>query len=280
MTKLGISLMVLMGMAFLVLGVIKALKVVSLVKKKKNWRILIVLMGFFLIGYFLFLLSLNLGKNIHLEILIGLIFFFGSVFVYITMTVSANTVEDVLRVDKLELMTITDSLTGLYNRRYIESRGETEVKRSLRYGHVLSLLMIDIDHFKTINDTYGHQMGDEVLKRIGQTLKSQTRESDMAARYGGEEFLLIYPETKIPSARVAAERMRLAIKDLKIPLPGESPDRAEEDQNGSWIGITVSIGISGLIGDDKQDFKTLLKRADRALYRAKAEGRDRIVIDT
>jgi len=159
----------------------------------------------------------------------------------------------------LEKMAITDDLTRIFNRRYILSRLNEEIKRSERHHGSLSVLMIDIDGFKLINDTYGHQTGDKVLKQIVQTLKKSLRETDMLGRYGGEEFLAVLPETDINNAFYAAERMRKKICKLTWEEAG--------------LHVTISCGIAEFKTGEK-DFE-LLKRADDLLYKAKTNGRDK-----
>jgi len=159
----------------------------------------------------------------------------------------------------LEKMAITDDLTQIFNRGHILSRLNDEIKRSERHHGNLSVVMIDIDRFKLINDIYGHQTGDKVLKQIADTLKKSLRETDMLGRYGGEEFLAVLPETDLNNAFYAAERMRKKICELQWK---------EAD-----LHVTISCGIAEFKIKEK-DFE-LLRRADNLLYKAKAEGRDK-----
>ena len=169
-------------------------------------------------------------------------------------------------VDEIHLMSITDSLTGVYNRGYINEHLPQEVRRAHRYGRELSLLMCDIDHFKNVNDTYGHLAGDVVLKSFGQCLVSNIRQQvDWAGRYGGEEFLIVLPETDLDGAMVLAERIRKAVETTPIRTSGEE------------IRITASFGVSGFSpGACKAVVspETLLQDVDNRLYRAKKEGRN------
>ncbi len=159
----------------------------------------------------------------------------------------------------LEKMAITDDLTQIFNRRHIISRLNDEIKRSERHRGNLSVVMIDVDRFKLINDTYGHQTGDKVLKQIADTMKKSLRETDILGRYGGEEFLAVLPETDLNNAFHAAEKMRKKICDLQWEEAG--------------LHVTISCGIAEFKIKEK-DFE-LLKRADDLLYKAKAEGRDK-----
>jgi len=163
------------------------------------------------------------------------------------------------------MMSITDSLTGLFNARYFYERLEVELSRAKRYERPLSLFMLDIDLFKRFNDTYGHLIGDEALKRLAEMLRSGIREPDTAARYGGEEFCVILPETDEEHAGVLAERIRRIIEETPMELADDIPA----------MHITVSIG-SATLSDDVNTTEELVKRADRALYKAKQEGRNRV----
>jgi two-component system cell cycle response regulator len=165
-------------------------------------------------------------------------------------------------------LAVTDALTGLYNRRYMESHLGTLVNYAAHRGKAISLLVIDIDFFKAVNDTHGHDVGDQVLKEFSRRIRKNIRGIDMACRLGGEEFVLVMPETNMAEAYVIGERLRMAISGQDFSVA----DIAES------LTITVSIGIAALEGaDDSAD--ALLKRADKALYRAKRDGRNRVVSD-
>ncbi|SFF84859.1 diguanylate cyclase (GGDEF) domain-containing protein [Duganella sp. CF458] len=155
----------------------------------------------------------------------------------------------------------TDFLTGIANRRQFMARTEMEIERSRRYGHELSLLMIDIDHFKAINDSFGHPTGDQAIAAIGRHCATACRRSDLAARLGGEEFAVVLPSTGIKEAQVVAERLRAGTLALQIRHEGRA------------VPLSLSIGIACLGAEDTGP-DTLLARADRALYAAKNAGRD------
>lgn len=166
--------------------------------------------------------------------------------------------------EELHQLSITDGLTGLYNRKHIMDLFHQEMTRSARYDSPLSLLMLDIDHFKKVNDTYGHQAGDAVLCRLAQSLMDTLRDCDYAGRYGGEEFLILLPDSDIHSAQVTAERIRKQMDNLQF----------YEDQ--APFTVTVSIGVAGYPTNGRTT-DDLLGCADHALYQAKAEGRNRVV---
>jgi diguanylate cyclase (GGDEF)-like protein len=162
--------------------------------------------------------------------------------------------------DVCEEAAFTDHLTGLANRRRFERQLEREVNRTLRLEHPFSLLMIDIDNFKRLNDTFGHDMGDEAIRRIGKVLREGTRGIDLAARIGGEEFAVLLVETELTRGLVVAERLRLAIRDLSIP---------------SVDYLTASFGVAECPSNARTS-TDILKAADNLLYQAKRTGRDRV----
>jgi diguanylate cyclase (GGDEF)-like protein len=162
----------------------------------------------------------------------------------------------------LEMLSITDELTGLFNRRRFNEAFTMEVRRATRYHHSLSVIMLDIDHFKEVNDTHGHPAGDIVLKRLGAILRDHLRETDLVARYGGEEFVMVLPETTLEIARTIAERLRARIENETF--------RTDEKE----LRITVSMGLVSRQGT--LEAEALLAEADEALYRAKSGGRNRV----
>lgn len=163
--------------------------------------------------------------------------------------------------EKVEKLTLLDPLTGLANRRFLSERLPLDISAALRHGRPLSLIMLDLDHFKSINDDYGHALGDQVLKAVGDILINSCRQEDLAARFGGEEFLLLLPYAGLREAESIAERIRLAIS-LKTVLPDGRQ-------------ITASMGVTEFTAQDTSD--SFIKRADDALYRAKSSGRNRTV---
>jgi two-component system cell cycle response regulator len=164
-------------------------------------------------------------------------------------------------------MAITDPLTGLYNRRYMESHLGSLVEQAASRGKPLTVLILDIDYFKAINDTHGHDAGDDVLREFSVRIRKSIRGIDLACRYGGEEFVIVMPETDMAVATMVAERLRRRIATEPFPI----------QQGSSELEVTISAGISSLGTDDSA--AKILKRADQALYRAKRDGRNRVVPD-
>jgi two-component system, cell cycle response regulator len=165
-------------------------------------------------------------------------------------------------------MAVTDALTGLHNRRYMEAHLSSLVEQAAGRGKPLSILILDIDFFKPINDTFGHDAGDDVLREFAVRVRKAIRGIDLACRYGGEEFVVVMPDTDMAVASMVAERLRRRIAGEPFPLT----------QSDQAIEVTISIGIAVLNGAD-DTAAALLKRADQALYRAKRDGRNRVVAD-
>lgn len=171
--------------------------------------------------------------------------------------------ERTVMLDRLKKLSITDGLTKLYNSRHFYSQLKGEIDRSNRYGHPLSLLLLDIDKFKGYNDSYGHLEGDKVLVRLGQTVKSCLRKMDSAYRYGGEEFTVILPETVGKEAETVAHRIRSAVQSDPFQVG-----------TGDTVTITISVGVTEYASPE--DIANLIQRADRAMYISKDSGRNRV----
>jgi len=167
--------------------------------------------------------------------------------------------------EKLERLATFDSLTGLYNRRAILGKLRELINLANRYKEDFSLSMLDIDHFKMVNDRYGHLAGDEVLEKIATLIRRNIRDTDIAGRYGGEEFIIILPKTALSSSWVVAERLRSIIEKAEL-----------KDSAGNVFAITVSQGLAGWERDE--DAASLISRADEALYKAKEKGRNCVQI--
>lgn len=167
--------------------------------------------------------------------------------------------------ENLRYQSLRDGLTGLYNRRYLEESLSNEIERARRKQYFIGVIMLDVDRFKRFNDTYGHEVGDFVLKEVGNYILQQTRQYDIACRYGGEELTIIMPDALMENTIIRAEEIRQGIKQLKLEYKGKHLEK-----------ITVSAGVS-CFPDDGTDAENLLRVADKALYKAKKQGRDRVV---
>ncbi|KAF0221296.1 MAG: response regulator [Geobacteraceae bacterium] len=164
----------------------------------------------------------------------------------------------------LKELSNTDPLTRLYNRRYLMETLDREFQRAMRKNERLSLVLLDIDHFKDINDAYGHQEGDVVLTAVAEVAQSGLRRYDIAARYGGEEFILVLPETPLTEGMAVAERLRKEVQEMTFPFPMEN------------LTVTISLGVATYPADRIDCVDSLIRQADEALYRAKQNGRNRV----
>lgn len=228
----------------------------------RSWATLRILVILFTIGYATFgALSINSPPNIA-NLVVSVILLAGGGFVLVVAQLSAVTTIDIIRVASLERDVVRDPLTGLFNRRYMKAKLEDEAARARRSENALSALLIDLDHFKHINDTYGHLVGDFVLTHVANLIVRCSRVTDTVVRYGGEEFLVITPHTDLAEARVLGERLLKQLANDRIALP-----------DGRHLTVTASIGAACLAFDEAMgDF---LSRADEALYVAKRTGRNR-----
>lgn len=233
---------------------------------RQSWVVLALLICFFVIGYVVYAYSFWGLAHQWNDMVVPAVFFFGAVFVLIVCNLALKTAEDIRRLCHLEHENITDPLMGIYNRRYLDRCLKQEWEKAKRYGLDFSVLMIDVDFFKEINDTYGHSVGDEVLQALGQMIKGSVRDFDRVFRYGGEELVVMLPYTDCDGAAVIAQRLCNWISDRSMAQRGDSS-----------IFITVSIGVSCLCAK-VEDVATMMSRADRALYRAKKKGRNRVEV--
>ncbi len=165
--------------------------------------------------------------------------------------------------DEIYRLTTVDGLTQVHNRRYFDEAVDREISRCRRYGRGLSVLLIDVDHFKSINDTFGHLAGDAVLKEVASTIKRRIRKEDVLARFGGEEFAVLTPEIDLKGATAMAQKVRKVIEKHEFSFDGET------------IPVTISCGVATL-GKKGDDAQALLSRADEKLYEAKEGGRNQV----
>ncbi len=239
---------------------------------RNRWKILSGFIGIFFIGYILYtILMFHSGiPTTPTELVVPFIFFFGAIFIYLVCSLSLKTTEDLRRIYILEQETITDPLTGMFNRRYLDRRIAEEFQRAMRFVQTFSIFLLDIDHFKIVNDLYGHQVGDAVLQKLGHLLMASVREVDVVIRYGGEEILVILPNTSKENAVELAERLRQQIETtVMVAAVPRQPA----------INITVSIGVAEYqFSDGWDNGQKVVERADKALYRAKEKGRNQVLV--
>lgn len=237
---------------------------------RSQWKILTVLILFFIAGYIGYsVLYWNESDKIY-DLVVPAIFVCGAFFVFIVCSLSLKTARDIMEIFTLQQESITDPLLGIFNRRHLDRQLKKETLRAIRYALPLSIFLVDIDHFKKINDTYGHQVGDSVLKGVSQLLISSLRATDIVARYGGDEFLGILPNTSCSSAYDLVERLRMNIEDHEIKLPY---DKAGDQL---LMRVTISCGVACL-NEATLDEKALMKNVDKALYQAKNSGRNIVI---
>ena len=181
------------------------------------------------------------------------------------LKIIASEIESSIKNARLNNLVNTDQLTELFSSAYIKRRGEYEIAKAKKLGKFCSLIIADIDHFKFINDTYGHEQGNVILKQFGRLLNKITDTHDIIGRYGGEEFIIILPQKSVKQASVIAETIRQQCENLIVQL------------NGQLVNFTISLGVS-FFPTDGETFSTLIEKADQALYQAKNQGRNKVVI--
>jgi len=266
--------LVIAGALILVMGLFTVRRLIGRLPAgfwRKRWLALTILIVLFVVGYAGYIGVFWDAHSNLFDLIVPGIFFFGACFVWLTVALSLQTALELMRISVLERDTFTDSLTGTFNRRYLDRRLKEEVASARRYGLPLAVLMLDIDHFKNINDSYGHPIGDQVLVSVAEICAEELRDSDMLARYGGEEFIVIAPHTPVSFAADIAERLRARIESHRFNPRSEKAEIPE-------ITVTVSIGVTNY-DDDTASAEDLLQAVDRNLYRAKEKGRNRVVAD-
>ena len=211
--------------------------------------------------------SLNIASRAEDRLVPGM----ATDFIQRLAAIVAISLENVINNERLKHIGLTDPLTGAHNRRYLEQRLCEEVSRAQRQGHPLACLFLDIDHFKQVNDSYGHQVGDRVLREVAERIKAQLRLSDTLGRYGGEEFIVLLVNADRNTASVIAERIRQGTAERVFTI---------DDQHS--LPVTLSIGIATLLEHNPAESietvtQNLVAHADQALYRAKENGRNRVM---
>jgi diguanylate cyclase (GGDEF)-like protein len=272
-TKHFVTIILFVGACLIFVSYLRIRRLIEEIPKgavRRRWNDLRVLILFFVFCYlaYIFLTSMDLLGEIF-KLIVPAMFFLVAVMILFTGTLALETATEFIRFSKIERENIIDHLTGVYNRRYLDERIASEAIRAHKYDMPLSMMMIDIDHFKAVNDRYGHQIGDRVLKSLCELLIKEGRVTDVVARYGGEEIVILTIQTNISDTFNVAEKLCKTV-ETSIMVPVDKSEHRED------IRITVSIGVAGL---DQQGFdsQAMIKKADMALYQAKSEGRNRVI---
>lgn len=268
MPNIIFQLIIILGIFLLVAAFVPLSRILEILPfglTRKVWVGMAFLIGFSIVGYlFFFGINYTEGPDHYEDWLISLICLSASIFVLCACMISHSTAKEVSRIAELELAILIDPLTELYNRRHILSLLEKECSRSRFLHSPLSVLLLDIDSFKKINDTYGHQGGDFVLKEFSRLLAAIEHDSCFIGRYGGEEFLILLPNTTRFKASQTAERLRYIVEATTIML-----------ENKYEIPVTASIGVATSSSFAETPHE-LISLADKALYAAKARGRNNV----
>ena len=265
--------LVFLGIAILFVAFSPIRKLLALLPRgglRFGWYVLTAMMLLFVAGYMAYIGAFWGTHEKLSDLVVPAVFFLGACFVLLVNFLSLETTHDVRHMSVLEQESITDPLMGIYNRLYLERRLSTEIARASRYGMTLSVLLLDIDHFKRINDTYGHQVGDVVLAELAQIIVNTVRTTDIVTRYGGEEIMVIAPSTPLKTAVNLAERLRKIIEHSSLDIPQKLHRKLKK------LNITVSFGVT-CFGQSAHDLQSLIQSADEALYRAKKKGRNCVI---
>ncbi len=266
-------LLILIGAIFLLFAITPIKKVSNLLRDEAlqfRWNILKFLVILFIIGYLYYSYEYwsYYSKKDSVNFVVPLIFFFGGVFVYLVGLLASTTAQDIIKIASLERENITDELMQIHNRRHFDKKLKEKILLSSRYSLPLSLLIIDLDNFKRVNDSYGHLIGDSVLQGVAKIIKEVVRDVDIIARYGGEEIAIITPNIDINQATALAQRVREKIECTDISI---------ECSTIQSLKVTVSIGVASLNNFYEGSYENIIKDADKALYRAKKEGRNLVI---
>ena len=234
-----------------------------------QWRRLAGMMLFLLLGYLTYVALFWDRHRVLADLLAPAVFVCSAAFVWLAARLSLGTVVNVRRMSTLDRENVTDALSGLDSRHYLDRRMREEMMRAERHGLAVSVMLLDIDDFASINATYGHEVGDQVLTEIGRILSGGVRESDVLVRYGGEEVAVVATHTPPDAALAVAERLR---RDVEV-----GARKALREAQGARRAITVSIGVAGREAG-AQAGGDLFALAEQGLRRAKSEGRNRVVL--
>ncbi len=235
-------------------------------------------MVFFTVGFGVYLYALLTGIPLNKDLVAGEIFFLTALFMLLVVHFAYQTIHDIMRLDELKHIANTDELTGMYSRRAILELLDDEFGKAKRFGFPLSVAMVDLDHFKNINDTYSHIAGDVVLREVARVLQNRLRKFDVLGRYGGDEFICVLPGTGATGAVSTGERVRARVNEARFEIIApdsltalEVGDRTEHET----IRTTVSVGVATM-HEGIQTPVDLVREADAALYVSKGSGRNKV----
>ena len=267
--------LILAGAILLIASIIPAHRLTAQLpsgRLRRNWRLLMLLTCAFFCGYLCYVfvnLKGNFGYDHSIShYVLPVVYFLSACFVHVLNNFALETMAHIRSVTVLDLENITDPMLGIHNRRYLDYRLKQEVIRAVRYHLPLSVVLIDIDRFKDINDKYGRQVGDSVLARLGKLVLNTARTTDIVARYGGEEIMVIATNTPVTGIITFAERLRKTVEDAVLT----------QLSGGGEIRGTVSIGIAA-VGPETATVKTLTESVTDALSRAKTQGRNLVIVN-
>lgn len=271
------AVLIAIGFVVLLVAIARTQRLIGILKDVGPWPSLRNLIAFFAVVYAVYFILMVTGRSFDRDLISAEVFFLAAVFILMAVRFSYRTIHQVMRLDELEEMAHTDELTGLFNRRAIVRILEEEFYKARRFGFPLSVAMLDLDFFKTVNDTWGHISGDTVLREVAAMLRTNLRRIDVVGRYGGEEFLCVLPSTPGEGAYITGERIRNGAAQLQFTGDENGELRLlskREQASGEEVVVTVSVGVATLDGAARTPTE-LVGAADRALYLAKESGRNR-----
>ena len=267
-----------MGLVLLAASIWRTQRLIRILPDKRPWLSLRNLMGFLSVGYGVYLYATVRNLPVNKDLIASEVFFLTALFMLLVVQFAYQTIHDIMHLDELKQIANTDELTGMYSRRAILELLDDEFQKARRFGFPLSVAMVDIDHFKDVNDTYSHLAGDVVLREVAHVLHARLRKFDVLGRFGGDEFLCVLPGTGVAGAISTGERVRARVNELQFEII--APDELGVLDIGSTTEgethcSTVSIGVAtlhnGMLAPND-----LVQEADAALYGSKEGGRNMV----
>lgn len=272
------AVLIALGLVLLAASIWRTQRLIGILPDKRPWLSLRNLMGFLAVGYGVYLYATIRNLPVNKDLIASEVFFLTALFMLLVVQFAYQTIHDIMHLDELKQIANTDELTGMYSRRAILELLDDEFQKARRFGFPLSVAMVDIDHFKDVNDTYSHLAGDVVLREVARVLQTRLRKFDVLGRFGGDEFLCVLPGTGVAGAISTGERVRARVNELQFEII--APDELGVLEIGSTIEgethcSTVSIGVATL-QNGMQAPSDLMQEADAALYASKEGGRNMV----